>query len=144
LPTIALPGTLPDSGRWCREGKDPLRTDLPETVAADQPVADPEEAILCSTCRAQVTERRQAVSVRGTHIHTFFNPAGIIYEICCFSRAEGCAVYGESTAEFSWFAGSRWQYAVCATCQAHLGWFFTLPASSFFGLIRNRLLMPEN
>ena len=121
-----------------------MQSKLPETAPENRLAVDPEEAILCRSCRALVTESREAVSEKGSHLHTFFNPAGIIYEICCFSRAEGCTVYGESTAEFSWFAGSRWQYAVCATCQAHLGWFFTLPASSFFGLIRNRLLMPED
>lgn len=143
MPTIAAPGTWPDPGRRCREGKGPLRADLVETEAGKQPAIDPEEAILCRACRAPVTENRQAVSVSGTHIHTFFNPAGIVFEIYCFNRAGGCQVYGEPTAEFAWFAGSRWQYAVCATCQVHLGWFFTLPASSFFGLIRDRLLMPE-
>ena len=82
------------------------------------------------------------MAVHGTHIHTFFNPAGIVYEICCFRKAEGCAVHGDATAEFAWFAGSHWQYAVCGACQEHLGWFFTTPGESFFGLIRNRLFFP--
>lgn len=116
----------------------------PETAAEDRPAVDPEEAILCRSCRALVTTAREAVAVTGTHIHTFFNPAGIVFEICCFRRAKGCTVYGEPTNEFAWFAGSHWQYAVCATCQVHLGWFFTTPAYSFFGLIRDRLAFPED
>lgn len=121
-----------------------MQSKLPEAAPEERPAVDPEEAILCRTCRAPVTESRAAVSVNGSHLHTFFNPAGIVFDIRCFSRAAGCSVYGEPTSEFAWFAGSHWQYAVCATCQVHLGWFFNAPASSFFGLIRDRLIMPED
>lgn len=143
MPIITVPEIWPDPGYWCREVGTPLRGDLPESADKEEPAMEPEAAILCRTCRAPVTERREGVAVNGTHIHTFFNPAGIVFEICCFSRAAGCQVYGEPTSEFAWFAGSKWQYAVCATCQVHLGWLFTMPGSSFFGLIRARLIQPQ-
>lgn len=141
MPTIAIPGRWPETRPRCREKKGPAGTSSPAPAAKDQLASTPEEAVLCRACRTSVTTRREAVSVNGTHIHTFFNPAGLVFEICCFRRAGGCAVHGEPSSEFAWFAGSRWQYAVCVACQRHLGWYFVTPNESFFGLIRNRLFM---
>lgn len=76
-------------------------------------------------------------------MHTFFNPVGIVYEICCFSDAPGCTVFGKPTDEFTWFPGYTWEYSVCGTCSDHLGWFYNSSESSFYGLINSKLVMDE-
>ena len=96
--------------------------------------------LVCSNCRAPITDTGQAVEKNGSHEHAFFNPAGIAFEIRCFRRAPGCLVQGEPTTEFSWFAGYSWQYGICAQCDAHLGWFFISDTDSFFGLMTNRVI----
>lgn len=78
----------------------------------------------------------------GQHLHTLFNPAGLLFEIRCFDRAEGCEVHGDRTTEFTWFPGFAWNYAVCAACLEHLGWHFEGAGRGFFGLIRERLVDP--
>ncbi len=96
-----------------------------------------EHALLCGRCGAIITNREEAVSVNDHHEHAFFNPAGIAFEIRCFGKARGCEVEGSPTGEFSWFSGYSWQYAICASCLSHLGWFFTADGktgASFFGL----------
>ncbi|GAB4335496.1 MAG: hypothetical protein Kow0089_05240 [Desulfobulbaceae bacterium] len=87
-----------------------------------------------------ITTAGQAVSRNERHEHTFFNPAGIIYEIRCFAAAPGCRVHGRPTGEFTWFPGYTWQYALCATCGDHLGWYFSSGESGFFGLISPKLI----
>jgi hypothetical protein len=79
------------------------------------------------------------MAVNGRHLHAFFNPAGIAFEIRCFRQAPGAAPQGEPSAEFTWFSGYRWQIALCTTCQSHLGWLFT-NGSVFYGLIATRLI----
>jgi ribosomal protein L40E len=122
-----------------------LRADLP--TRQDRPAEEerqaqdtlPREAIFCRACGGMVTDRGQKISVGGSHTHTFFNPAGIVYELGCFHQAAGCVISGLATAEFSWFAGHLWRFALCRRCQAHLGWFFEMGEKSFFGLILARL-----
>jgi hypothetical protein len=85
------------------------------------------------------------VSRQGRHEHAFFNPAGIAFQVRCFREAPGCLVQGQATAEFSWFAGYQWQYALCGICLSHLGWLFSSGKSSaenadvFFGLIARKI-----
>lgn len=96
--------------------------------------------ILCGFCLEPVTNRRNRISVNGGHRHTFTNPAGIVFEIGCFSDAPGCRTTGAPTREFTWFAGHSWNYSLCASCGTHLGWHFTSGNDgSFFGLILARL-----
>jgi hypothetical protein len=71
-------------------------------------------------------------------LHTFFNPAGIVYEIGCFRNAPGCMTYGPPSLEFAWFSGYSWQVVCCRSCQEHLGWIFYAD-DEFFGLIINKL-----
>jgi len=99
-----------------------------------------ERAIRCRRCGAAVTHAAAAGEVDGEHLHTFFNPAGILFEIRCFDTAEGCEVHGDRTTEFTWFPGYAWNYAACAACAEHLGWHFQGPGRGFFGLIRDRLV----
>jgi hypothetical protein len=99
-----------------------------------------EAPVLCAACRAVVTDRRNAISVSGAHEHTFVNPAGIIYPVRCYGDAPGCRGAGELTAEFSWFAGYAWRYALCGSCAEHLGWVYRAEAGgAFYGLIADKL-----
>lgn len=124
---------------WLRENcrKQRIRKGAVSTWSEEEDV--PEEAIFCRTCGEVVTARKQMIEVSGTHTHTFFNPAGIVFELGCFRQAKGCVVVGKPTDEFSWFAGHVWSYALCKACQNHPGWFFEGRDSSFFGLILPRL-----
>jgi len=96
--------------------------------------------VRCRACGYAITSARHAVEVEGGHVHTFFNPAGILFEIGCFDQAPGCVVSGVPTSEFAWFRGMSWRYASCGACGRHLGWQFLAPAGTgFFGLILDRL-----
>jgi len=144
LPITAETRVLPDlPPLFCREkGAGPAgRTD---SSPADELGERGEKAVLCRACRSVVTSRSQAVSISGSHTHTFFNPAGIVYGISCYSRAKGCIKHGSPTDEFTWFKGFTWEFTLCATCHDHLGWFFSSAGSSFFGLISSRLIDGES
>ena len=60
----------------------------------------------------------------------------------CFGDAE-TEVSGEPTEAHTWFMGSRWQFANCRGCKAHLGWFFS-GGQRFFGLLLERLVSSES
>jgi hypothetical protein len=86
-----------------------------------------------------VSDGSQRIEVDGHHQHTFFNPAGVTYRIACFASASGCRGVGPFSDEFTWFAGHRWQVAVCAGCQQHLGWNFD-GDGAFTALIEPRIV----
>jgi hypothetical protein len=98
-----------------------------------------DRAVRCAACGHQVTTEHAVTEVQGRSDHTFFNPAGVIFEIRCFDRAPGCQVHGDATTEFSWFAGYAWSYALCGACSHHLGWYFEGDGPGFFGLIVGKL-----
>jgi hypothetical protein len=79
------------------------------------------------------------MAVNGRHNHAFFNPAGIAFEIRCFSQAPGAIPFGKPSAEFTWFPQHHWQIALCTTCHTHLGWLFT-NGGAFYGLIADHLI----
>ena len=106
----------------------------------DQAARQDQEAILCGICSRVITHHSARVSRGGRHHHAFFNPAGITFEISCYATAPGCLIQGKATDAFTWFAGYRWQYALCRTCYLHLGWRFTSTDDTFFGLIDGRLV----
>ena len=109
-------------------------------VEEDIEFDEKEEGMLrCKQCEAGITKRGDQTTRAGKHQHTFFNPAGIVYEIGCFQRATGCLIEGEKSREFSWFADYSWQISFCRSCTTHLGWFFSSGDDTFFGLILNRL-----
>ena len=98
-----------------------------------------DEALFCRSCLNQITRRDQVIRINGSHAHTFFNPEGIVFELGCFREAPGCLSMGEATSDFTWFAGSVWRFALCRNCGIHLGWFYEMKESAFYGLIFSRL-----
>lgn len=118
-------------------------SESPDTVrdssVEDESDDEQSRALLCRTCSTPITTAAQRIDKEGKHLHTFFNPAGIVYEIGCFRNAPGCMTYGPSSAEFPWFAGYTWQVVCCRRCQDHLGWAFRAD-DEFFGLIVKKLV----
>ena len=111
-----------------------------KTASGKEPYESP--ALLCRQCLAFIARPEDRIAVDGAHHHTFANPHGIVFEIGCFQQAPGCAAAGAPTDEFTWFAGHRWQVAVCGACLTHLGWRFTgiNTGGGFFGLILDQLV----
>ena len=110
-------------------------------VAADlETGAEEVQRLYCGDCGAVITDLRHGFPVDGSFEHTFINPGGYAFRIGCFREAPGCFHAGEPTAEHSWFKGTRWHYAVCASCVAHLGWYYLSGGErGFYGLILDRL-----
>ncbi|MCZ6802742.1 MAG: cereblon family protein [Proteobacteria bacterium] len=73
--------------------------------------------LFCSFCKHHVTDIDEAISIKGSHTHTFTNPAGFTYTINCYQAAPGCSIQGESSNEFTWFSGYEWQIAIWSYCQ---------------------------
>jgi hypothetical protein len=96
--------------------------------------------LLCRSCGSPVTTEAERTSIEGQHVHRRINPAGIDFEFGCFIAAPGAEIVGEATAEYSWFAGYRWNYSVCRGCATHLGWHFEGAGPSFHALILVRLV----
>jgi len=111
---------------------------LEKELEEEQKKAD-EDKILCAFCQWPITARKYRTVIHGNHIHTFSNPAGIIYTIGCFSVATGCRNLSTPTFEHTWFTGFSWQYAMCKGCDNHLGWSFHGQSSTFWGLIVDRI-----
>lgn len=115
----------------------------PGKMPENQP--DPEEKeddelIVCRQCLQIVTRPEERMEVDGSHVHTFANPQGIVFEIGCFRSVTGCGFSGSPSSEFTWFSGYQWRVAVCGGCLSHLGWLFQGGSGdSFCGLILNRL-----
>ena len=95
--------------------------------------------ILCRNCYYTITKPQERIEIDAAHRHTFANPSGYLFEIGCFRNADGCAVTGIKTNEFTWFSGYAWQIGVCRRCSIHLGWRFQSMAGAFYGLILDRL-----
>lgn len=109
-------------------------------VYSDAVLAPPEsEGLRCARCGARITDEQEATAVNGSHTHTLFNPAGLIFELRCFRQAPGAVAHGEPTDDFTWFAGYRWQTVFCAGCENHLGWLFT-GTDTFHALITRHLV----
>ncbi|MBB5347342.1 hypothetical protein JWG42_11400 [Desulfoprunum benzoelyticum] len=108
-----------------------------DVLAADREEdrAEEDPGVSCRVCAHRITGDTDRIAVNGSHTHTFFNPAGLLFELGCFRRAPGCLVSGEASDQFTWFAGYLWRPAFCAYCAAHLGWRFEKEGHAFFSLI---------
>ena len=120
----------------------------PDTRAARRPVraprrreagAGPARHLYCARCRRAITATDERINVNGQHEHACVNPYGLRFHIGCFRAAPGCAAVGGATAEHTWFPGYAWRVAVCAGCNAHLGWTYQAAGDGFYGLIMARL-----
>jgi len=121
-----------------REGRE--KGDRRSQPTAGQSLQEEEEqAVVCRGCGHPITAAAAIFSVDGSSDHMFFNPAGIVFEVVCFSRAPGCDVDGPPSSQFSWFSGFTWRLAFCGKCFIHVGWLYESGVSAFYGLIRNRL-----
>jgi len=104
-----------------------------------------EKPILCRNCRKKITTADCRVEINGNHRHIFNNPEGIIFEIGCFSSADGCVNRGIPTSEFTWFAGFSWRFSLCSGCNLHLGWQYQSGKGKiFYGLILNHLIIQDS
>jgi len=99
-------------------------------------------SLRCVTCRHRITENAARMELAGSHRHVFFNPHGHVFELGLFSSADGCAVIGPLSEEFTWFPGYAWQVAVCARCGLHMGWLFRglSGQGAFWGLLLPHLV----
>lgn len=113
---------------------DPETTDQTKT-------AFPQDPLLCAACRTKITWKQASISISGSHSHVFVNPAGLVFEVGCFSRAINLSGLGPITSEFTWFPGYSWQTALCSFCHSQIGWIYNSEDESvFFGLILDRLI----
>lgn len=122
---------------------EPGEPQLPKRAVAPREQSEGPDAaplLYCASRLACITSERLRLSVAGSHRHVFANPHGFVFELGCFSGAPGCAWIGPVTTDFSWFAGTAWQAAVCAACGLHLGWHYQSAAAlGFFSLLLDQL-----
>jgi hypothetical protein len=119
------------------------RNDEAHRSAAPAPVDERalggEPAILCARCDHPITTPGARISVLEAHQHRFMNPAGLLFHIGCFARADGCVVIGPASDDYPWFPGFAWRLALCGACAEHLGWHFQAGGQAFYGLRLDRL-----
>jgi len=111
----------------------------PERTPGQDRAASTEEWVRCAVCGHALAREASRIEVDGRHVHTFVNPAGHEFTITCFSEVPGARGEGEESTFWSWFRGFAWRIARCASCGAHVGWFFRREASVFWGLIAANL-----
>ena len=112
---------------------------------SDEKKKDSEEGdfLLCRACTNIITKSAYRITKNGHHTHVFTNPQGVVFEIGCFSRAQGCRNVSKPTAEYTWFPGFRWSISVCSNCQNHIGWHYQSHEDNFYGLILDNLIESE-
>jgi len=98
-----------------------------------------ERWIRCAACGGRVAKESARISVNGAHEHEFMNPSGLRFIVQCLASAPGCRPEGERSTVWTWFPGYAWQIELCAECRAHLGWSFHASATTFYGLVKDRL-----
>ncbi|MCG8688439.1 MAG: cereblon family protein [Desulfobacterales bacterium] len=112
----------------------------PEVKEESDPV------ITCKNCMGLVTKPDFRMQVEQQFSHTFANPHGHVFEIGCFSRADGCIESSVPSDDFSWFNGYVWSIGLCRNCKIQLGWIFLATKmdrpQKFYGLILDQLVFP--
>jgi hypothetical protein len=123
-----------------REGAE--RGDGTGDEASAQPTSidEGDAALRCVRCGAAIARARDRIERFGAHLHERVNPAGYVFTIGCFSRADGARAEGDPSTDFAWFPKHAWQVAVCGTCGVHLGWSFTPgDGAGFWGLVLDKI-----
>ncbi|KAM1507449.1 hypothetical protein TB2_016521 [Malus domestica] len=84
------------------------------------------DLIRCKTCQTIISRRSNmlVMSSEGP-LGAYVNPGGHVHEIMTFYKANGLALIGPPTSEYSWFPGYAWTITTCAGCETHMGWLFT-------------------
>lgn len=100
-------------------------------------------SVRCAACAHVVAFAEDRTSVGDGGLHTFVNPAGEVFELMVFERADGAAAVGHPTLEYTWFPEHAWTFARCRGCAAQLGWRFVGP-TTFWGLIVGAILIDED
>lgn len=120
---------------------DEIPADLVDTgvINENREEVSRERAYICRFCGHTIALPADSMAIDGNIRHTFANPAGIVYEVVCFSAARGCRVVGTPTEEFTWFPGFSWRYALCAACASHMGWYYWNGSRGFFGLVASHI-----
>lgn len=99
-----------------------------------------EQWYVCKQCHQQITQPGFQLNIQGRHEHTFANPSGIVFDIKCFSNAQGFSFIGPPSEEFTWFSGHTWRIIICSSCLTHIGWYFVNSSGKgFFGFIADRI-----
>ena len=124
---------------YCLKADREKSSGRPSVESKPKNADDVENALYCKACGQLVTAKNQAIEVSSSFHHTFFNPAGIVFELGCYKQASGGRRAGPPSSEFSWFPGYLWRFALCSGCQTHLGWHFDSGTDAFWGLILNKL-----
>lgn len=119
------------------------RIRVPVVYSDDEPVYRRQKRLICKTCSSHITSAEHRTVIDQSHRHTFFNPAGAVFEIGCFRHANKCNPVGRPSGEFSWFASMVWTPVVCSECLSHLGWLFEGNSRKFYGLILRQLVEVE-
>ncbi|KAL2548428.1 ATP-dependent protease La (LON) domain protein [Forsythia ovata] len=98
------------------------------------------DRIRCKTCQTLIA-RRSDMLVMSTEgpLGAYANPHGFVHEVTTLFKANGLAIKGLPSKEYSWFPGYAWSIADCASCENHMGWLFTatrkkLKPRSFWGI----------
>lgn len=113
-----------------------------DTDAAGADAGSTERFWRCRKCAHAITTDAERCEIDGRHVHLRLNPHAFAFLFGCFSAARGISCVGPPTSDATWFAGARWEYAMCANCGTHLGWRFT-GGVSFVGLVLERLAAPD-
>jgi hypothetical protein len=97
--------------------------------------------LICAACSHPITTTGARIEMLGMHVHECVNPHGHHFRIGCFAAAPGALPVSNSSAEWSWFPGYRWQVVACASCREHVGWLYTRAEDArFHGLILDALV----
>ena len=90
--------------------------------------------LVCASCGHYVTTVSEKKNVFGRHDHAFpyFNH---VVQLGSYAEAPGCNSVERVSYGYSWFRGYAWQIQVCENCYTQLGWKYTSPDDSFYGLV---------
>ncbi|CAI9267840.1 unnamed protein product [Lactuca saligna] len=98
------------------------------------------DRVKCKSCQTVIASRSDMLVMSSDGpLGAYVNPSGYVHEIMTLLKANGLALIGVPSEEYSWFPGYAWTIAYCATCEYQMGWLFTatkkkLKPRSFWGI----------